>query len=174
MTWGSIAATPVALRSAASSARSALGEGGGPFRISDTSRRETLAHKMANKAKRSLADRDRGHASSSSKGLRRAVLDSTRGRRDEATPRSPRGGVDLSPAAQNLLKKTGQGRALDRGMSTSSGWKVKEDERAAKTRALIRARELESREVLRRTTWETSPGPDLAFEPDMPSDAIMQ
>ena len=62
----------------------------------------------------------------------------------------------------------------DKGMSASPGWKDKEQERAARTRAIVRAREVESRQVLKRTTWEVSPGPDTAFEPDMPSDAIMQ
>ncbi|KAI5475680.1 protein DGCR14-like protein [Pseudohyphozyma bogoriensis] len=166
MTWGTIESTPV-LRSSASAARSALGEGGGPFRIEDTSRREALAHKMANKAKRSLAEKAGGSGSSAG-GLRRSVLDSVRSRVEGGgTPRSPRVG-ELSPAARNLLGKTGQGRKLEKGISTTEGWKEEDRKRARRQIAEVRARELESQDRLKRTRWTPSPAPSLGFDPDLP------
>lgn len=71
----------------------------------------------------------------------------------------------MSPAAKSLLKKTGQGRALERGMATTPGWK--EEDRVRVLRAQVRAREVESRDSLKRTTWDQSPASDLgAFEQD--------
>ncbi|KAM0746565.1 hypothetical protein T439DRAFT_134179 [Meredithblackwellia eburnea MCA 4105] len=169
MSWGTIESTPVALRSAGSVARNVLGEGGGPFAIRETSKREEMAREMAKSAKRNLADRKRGQASSSSGGLRRKVLDSVRGSLDGgSTPRSPRGGGELSPAARNLLSKTSHGRVLDRGLAASPGWKEQEEDRQKSLRAKARAREVESRDMLRRTKWDNSPASTIGFEPDQP------
>lgn len=171
MTWGTIESTPIALRSTGSIARSALGDGGGPFKIVDTSRRENLAHKLANNARKSLSQRAGSNSSSSGSGLRRRVLDgSIRGSNNVGgeSPRTPnRDGNDLSPAAKNLLGRTGQGKALKGGMATSSTeW---EDENRRKLeRARIKAREVESREKLKRERWSPSPQPSLGFDPDLP------
>lgn len=170
MTWGTIESTPIALRSSASLARSSLGGGGGPFKIVDTSRREALAHKMAVKAKKSLSQRPGGSSHIGVGGLRRNVLDrSVRGEGDR-TPRTPssRGGVDLSPAAKMLLGRTGPGSAIHKGMSSSSEYEAEEESRRKLERARIRAREVESRERLKRERWSASPTLSLGFDPDLP------
>lgn len=176
MTWGTIEATPVTLRSSGED-----GAGGGPFKIKDTSRREKLAVEMGRRAKRALSDRaGAGSGSSSSAGasrlglggsgggLRRSVLDSPARGGGRTTPGSttPR---DLSPAASALLGRTGQGRALAHGLAQSRGWEEeeKEKERRRKVeRAKQRAREVESRERLRRERWTASPAVSLGFDPE--------
>ncbi|ORY78870.1 pyridoxal phosphate-dependent transferase [Leucosporidium creatinivorum] len=162
MTWGTIEATPVTLRSTGDDYTGAAG----PFRINDTSRRERLATEMARKAKRSLADRAEKSGGGGKKGLavgglRRSVLDSVRGGggtpRTPGTPGSPRSSaLDLSPAASALLGRTGQGKALAGGLSKERGWN-EEEERRRVERARQRAREVESRERLRRERWTASP-----------------
>lgn len=170
MTWGTIESTPIALRSTAALARSSLGGGGGPFKIVDTTRREVLAHKMAVKAKKSLSQRAGGSANIGIGGLRRNVLDrSVRGEGDR-TPRTPssRGGVDLSPAAKMLLGRTGPGSAIHKGMSSNSDYEAEEESWRKLERARIRAREVESRERLKRARWSASPTLSLGFDPDLP------
>ncbi|GAA5916399.1 splicing factor ESS-2 family protein [Sporobolomyces salmoneus] len=169
MTWGSIEATPVTLRS------TEVDQSVGPFRIEDTSRREELAFKLARKAKRSLADND---ASSGRKSglatdvrggtsLRRGVLDSTRGEGNS----TPRTGDHLSPAARSLLSKTRPGRMLDRGLRGNQTELSKEDRKREEERRLERAkkraREVESQERLRRERWTPSPAVSLGFDPDL-------
>lgn len=167
MTWGTIEATPVTLRSTGDDYSGAAG----PFRINDTSRRERLATEMARKAKRGLAERaERGSGKKGGLavgGLRRSVLESTRGGgegtpRTPGTPGSPR---DLSPAASALLGRTGQGRALAGGLSRERGWNEEEGRRRVE-RARQRAREVESRERLRREKWTASPALSLGFDPE--------
>lgn len=97
-------------------------------------------------------------------GLRRSVLESVRGG-GGATPRTPSTPRDLSPAASALLGRTGQGRALAGGMSKERGWN-EEEERRRVERARQRAREVESRERLRRERWTASPAPSLGFDPE--------
>lgn len=170
MTWGTISSTPVALRSAGSVARSGLGDGGGPFRIVDTSHREVLAHKMASRAKRSLSDRAAAldpskKRSSGSNTLRRSVLDSTGGLRDiNDSTRSPRGGgggADLSPAARTLLGRAGKSVGTSSGQDTVVGRRL---------RAVARAREVESRDRMRRERWSASPAPSMGFDEHFPDD----
>lgn len=155
MTWGKIG-TPVALRSSGAIARNALSSGGGPFNIRETSQREKLAQKLGREAKRSLGEREGG--------LRRGVLDSTRTRGSVAgSPRSPR--HDLSPAAQKLMGRTLQGKVLGSGLASTSGWE--EENRRRLSRATFKARELESKEALRRARWTPSPAPSMGFDPDL-------
>lgn len=173
MTWGTIESTPVTLRTTESGDSAA-----GPFRIKDSSRRETLAHAMARKAKKSLADRAhdgregaRGLATGTP-GLRRSVLDrSTRGNTPGRTGRAPAPGSasprassgNLSPAANALLSRTGQGRALTHGLNQSTGYSETERKRVEKARA--RAREVESQDKLRRQRWSQSPALSLGIDP---------
>jgi protein DGCR14 len=170
MTWGTISSTPVALRSAGSIARSGLGDGGGPFRIVDTSHREVLAHKMASRAKRSLSDRAAAldpskKRSSGSHTLRRSVLDSTGGLRDiNDSTRSPRGGgggAELSPAARTLLGRAGKSTGGSGDQGTDVGRRL---------RAVARAREVESRDRMRRERWSASPAPSMGFDEHFPDD----
>lgn len=167
MSWGTIESTPVVLRSSASAARSSLGDGGGPFKIEDTSRREALAHKMANKAKKSLASRS--SSSAGGEGLRRSVLESVRGRAGAdlsgSSPRSPRVGAgDLSLAGRSLLQKTGKAGVWEKGLAASPGYNASPDSREQDKMRIARARgnarELESNDRLKRQRWTPSPAPD--------------
>ncbi|CEQ42564.1 SPOSA6832_04378 [Sporobolomyces salmonicolor] len=159
MTWGTIDATPVTLRTTGEDSSV------GPFRIKDSSKREALAHKMARKAKRSLAESATGGRGlavdargGAAAGLRKSVLDpSAAGRASPAGssrgPGSPRpSATDLSPAARNLLGRTKPGRALEGGLGRTKQW-GDEEERRRVERAKARAREVEGRERLRRERW---------------------
>ncbi|GAA6059811.1 hypothetical protein JCM10212_003706 [Sporobolomyces blumeae] len=181
MTWGTIEATPVTLRTSEDFSV-------GPFRLEDTSRRETLAFKMANKAKRSLAEsastgKGKGLAVDARRGgaggaghdsLRKSVLDSTRGggggggrtpsTRGPGSPRTSAG--NLSPAARSLLGKTKPGRALETSLSRTRQW-TEDEERRRVERAKTRAREVESQDRLRRERWTPSPAVSLGFDPDL-------
>ncbi|GAA5927393.1 splicing factor ESS-2 family protein [Sporobolomyces koalae] len=194
MTWGSIEATPITLRTHEVDASV------GPFRIEDTSRREELAFKMARKAKRSLAETAASHGSATaasgstsrglalgggnSTGLRRSVLDSVRsstmtGRCEGISGNStPRTGDHLSPAARSLLSKTKPGRALERGLSRNQQqqgsnavemgkYERQEEDRRRVERARKRAREVESQDRLKRERWTPSPAVSLGFDPDL-------
>jgi protein DGCR14 len=173
MTWGTIEATPVTLRTAGGD------QSVGPFRVKESDKREVLAHKMARKAKRSLAESvtgaGRGLATTPGGGgggggsMRRSAL--------EASIRSSRGGVgggvpgsttpggggstprrsttDLSPAARSLLGRTKPGKALEGSLGQSLQWNEDEERRRVE-RARLRAREVESRERLRRERWTVS------------------
>lgn len=168
MTWGTIAATPIRSGSTAAAAvkRNALGEGGGPFGIAPTPRREEIAHKLANRARKTMAK--------PSNSLRRSALQSsirgsgttTKTGFSPSADRSPRSSSTLSPAAQSLLDKTGQGKALSGGLAQSAGWSQKEREREREEMIRRRTRELESRERLRRERWSPSPVPSEARDPD--------
>lgn len=166
MTWGSIEATPVTLRSSTLDGDGSVG----PFRIEDTSKREELAFKMARKAKRSLAESASGgkglatdarRGGGSGGGLRRSAMESSI-RGSSTTPRTtsgastPRTGDHLSPAARSLLGKTKPGMALEMGLKRSSGHLKYEEEVEEKRRierAKKRAREVESRDRLKRARW---------------------
>ncbi|GAA6019065.1 hypothetical protein JCM11491_002504 [Sporobolomyces phaffii] len=185
MTWGSIEATPVTIRT---NARDDHANSVGPFRIEDTSRREALAHKMAKKAKRSLAESAAEAARANGRGgggglaldarrtggtsLRRGVLDSLR--TTPGTPgggsATPRTGDHLSPAARSLLSKTKPGRMLDRGLRGNQVEMTKEDKEKEEERRLERARkrarEVESQDRLKRERWTPSPAVSLGFDPD--------
>lgn len=170
MTWGTIESTPVTLRTTDGDTAA------GPFRIKDSSRRENLAHAMAKKAKKSLADRahdgrDGARGLAIGSGLRRSVLTSVRGSPQASPggvgygPGSPRANSgNLSPAANALLSRTGQGRALAHGLSHSDGYSETERRRVEKAQA--RAREVESRDRLRRQRWSESPALSLGIDPD--------
>ncbi|GAA5892249.1 hypothetical protein JCM5296_003217 [Sporobolomyces johnsonii] len=175
MTWGTIDATPVTLRTTGEDASV------GPFRIKDSSRREALAHKMARKAKRSLAESASGgrglavdaRAAAAAGGLRKSVLDpsssvhSSPGGSSARGPGSPRpSATDLSPAARNLLGRTKPGRALEGGLGRTKQWSDEEERRRVE-RAKARAREVEGRERLRRERWTPSPAVSLGFDPDL-------
>ncbi|GAA5864485.1 hypothetical protein JCM1840_000517 [Sporobolomyces johnsonii] len=175
MTWGTIDATPVTLRTTGEDASV------GPFRIKDSSKREALAHKMARKAKRSLAESASGgrglavdaRAAAAAGGLRKSVLDpsssvrSSPGGSSARGPGSPRpSATDLSPAARNLLGRTKPGRALEGGLGRTKQW-GDEEERRRVERAKARAREVEGRERLRRERWTPSPAVSLGFDPDL-------
>ncbi|GAA6035811.1 hypothetical protein JCM8097_005717 [Rhodosporidiobolus ruineniae] len=186
MTWGTIEATPVVLRSSSSSLEGA-GGAVGPFRIREADKREELAHRMAKKAKRSLAEREgkgRGLAVDARAGgmssLHRSILDaSVRSSRSPAgfSPRassaaagaSPRPTSDsLSPAARSLLSRTKPGRALESGLGRTKAWEEDEERRRVE-RAKQRAREVESRDRIRRERWTPSPAPSLGFDPVLES-----
>ncbi|GAA5987033.1 hypothetical protein JCM10908_000999 [Rhodotorula pacifica] len=184
MTWGTIEATPVTLRTAGGD------QSVGPFRVKESDRREVLAHKMAKKAKRSLAESvtgaGRGLATTPGGGssMRRSALEasirSSRGGGDSvrgssgssgpggssgATPR--RSTTDLSPAARSLLGRTKPGKALESSLGQSRQWNDDEERRRIE-RARLRAREVESRDRLRRERWTPSPAVSLGFDPDLP------
>lgn len=180
MTWGTIEATPVALRSSDGSGRGGGADdysaAVGPFRVRENDRREELALRMAKKAKRSLAEaaltsgrESRGSglaldARPTPSSLHRNLLSaSVRGTPSGFSPRAggsssattPRAD-DLSPAARTLLGRTKPGRALDGGLGRSRQWGVDEGERERerkRRRAEERAREVEGRERLRRERW---------------------
>ncbi|GAA5829903.1 hypothetical protein JCM11251_007927 [Rhodosporidiobolus azoricus] len=197
MTWGTIEATPVTLRS------SAYGDGDGesavgPFHIRERDRREELAHRMAKKAKRSLAEsssRGKGLAVDARPGgasaLHRSVLDASI-RSNTSTSRTPSGGAfsphsgvaasprpsadSLTPAARTLLSRTRPGKALEGGLGRTKAW-GEDEERRRVERARVRAREVEGRERLRRERWTPSPAPSLGFDPDLsppPRDGIQK
>lgn len=171
MTWGTIEATPVTLRTAGGD------QSIGPFRVKESGKREVLAHKMARKAKRSLAasvtGAGRGLATTSGGSgaggsMRRTALEasvrSSRGREGDlpgsttpggsgSTPR--RSTTDLSPAARTLLGRTKPGKALESSLGQSRQWNDDEERRRVE-RARSRAREVESRDRLRRERWTVS------------------
>lgn len=177
MTWGTIEATPVTLRSSGN-----LDASTGPFKIKDTSRRENLAHEMAKKAKRSLADRasdGRGPKglATTPMGLRKRVLgDSVRGsprassstRGGPSAPGSPRASSgDLSPAATALLSRTKPGRALSRGLGQTEAYSRSEAEQERKRQlARARAKEVEHRDRMRRQRWSESPALSMGIDAD--------
>ncbi|GAA5987411.1 hypothetical protein JCM11641_002281 [Rhodosporidiobolus odoratus] len=137
MTWGTIEATPVTLRTSSSDPY-AVDAAVGPFKVRETDRREELAHKMAKKAKRSLSERLHGGGgskrgtgmalearpgSASTSALHKSVLhasvrSATRGGGatlgGSTTPRAT--ASDLSPAARSLLSRTQPGRAIEKGL----------------------------------------------------------
>ncbi|KAK4057800.1 hypothetical protein OIO90_001019 [Microbotryomycetes sp. JL221] len=185
MTWGTIEATPVTLRTTGDmTPRPQNGDDPnadvhhassvGPFRIRDTSRRETLAHDMARKAKRSLADRaDQGRGSSTlgTGGLRKSVFDrsvrsktpGSTSRLGSTTPASPRSGTgNLSPAANALLGRTGTGRKLASGLGSNEQF-VQDDDR--RERARVKARQVEERDRRIRQRSSMSPAVSLGFDP---------
>ncbi|GAA5865992.1 hypothetical protein JCM3774_005551 [Rhodotorula dairenensis] len=190
MTWGTIEATPVTLRTAGGD------QSIGPFRVKESDKREVLAHKMARKAKRSLAESvtgaGRGLATtpggSSVGSMRRTALEaSTRSSRGSgggghvpgsmtpggsgSTPR--RSTTDLSPAARSLLGRTKPGKALESSLGQSRQWNDDEERRRVE-RARLRAREVESRDRLRRERWTPSPAVSLGFDPDLPGGVTQQ
>ncbi|GAA5966853.1 hypothetical protein JCM3765_004575 [Sporobolomyces pararoseus] len=172
MTWGSIEATPITLRTTESDGSV------GPFRIEDTSKREELAFKLARKAKKSLADSHSTHSSglatsssSSVRGGKRGVFDSVRSERGGGGNATPRTGDHLSPAARSLLSKTKPGRLLDRGLRGNQTELSREDKKREEERRLERARkrarEVESQDRLKRERWTPSPAVSLGFDPDL-------
>ena len=166
MTWGTITGTPQRGSTAEAAARrSALGDGGGPFRVMATPKRDELGHKLANKARKSMSNK----AAGSTNALRRSVLDaSVLSRGTARTPggvaggagggASPRAGAGLSPAAQALLGQTRDGKAMSGGLGRSEGWGKDLEDRARKERVARKERELQSRERLKRARWDASPG----------------
>lgn len=153
MTWGTIDSTPIALRSSAGAKRSALSEGGGPFKIPDVSRRERLALRMAGK--------------SSQKGLGRAATPGSIARTatmmQQTAVASPRNEF-LSPAAKELLGRTARmsnGKGMGLTLMRSERSTVNEMDERRK-----RAREMESRELLKRSRWSESPAMSLGFDPN--------
>jgi len=184
MTWGTIEATPVVLRaaeadSAGAGAGGAAGAGGGgggmggpgavgPFRVREADRREELAHRMARRAKRSLAESGASPRAGLALGgpgggLRRAAAEaSVRGSTPGGgggrgggggTPSASARADALSPAARSLLGRTKPGRALEAGLGRTEAWREEGEERRRIERARQRAREVESRERLRRERW---------------------
>ncbi|GAA5866712.1 hypothetical protein JCM8547_002733 [Rhodosporidiobolus lusitaniae] len=176
MTWGTIEATPVTLRSSSYSDFEGGGGAVGPFRIREPDRKEQLAMRMAKKAKRSLAA-SAGVGSSTGLALD-ARPASVRGTPSSFTPRagssamlppgaSPRPSASsLTPAGRSLLSRTKPGRALELGLGKERGW-TEEEERRRVERARVRAREVEGRERLRRERWTPSPAVSLGFDPDL-------
>ncbi|GAA6057501.1 hypothetical protein JCM3770_000588 [Rhodotorula araucariae] len=173
MTWGTIEATPVTLRATGTDAPGAVG----PFRVRQADRREELAHRMARRAKRSLAEAPSprgglalgvGAGAGSAGGLRRSATEASI--RAGATPggSTPRARADgLSPAARTLLGRTKPGRALETGLARTEAW-GEDEEKRRQERARTRAREVESRDRLRRERWTPSPSVSLGFDPDLP------
>ncbi|BGP15451.1 hypothetical protein JCM10213_005133 [Rhodosporidiobolus nylandii] len=182
MTWGSIEATPVTLRSADAAGDAAVG----PFRVREADRREELALRMAKKAKRSLAEsagRGKGLAVDARPGgsaLQRSLLHASvrsaaspggvspsAGRTPSGSSSTPRASADaLSPAARSLLSRTKPGRALEAGLGRTKAW-GEDEERRRVERAKARAEEVEREERRRRRRWTPSPAPSLGFDPDL-------
>lgn len=155
MTWGTIEATPVTLRTSGDDMSV------GPFRVREADRREELAHKMARKAKRSLADSGRegvaaGGGGGSTSSRRSAMEASVRGGATPGGVTPRRSATDLSPAARSLLGRTKPGKALEGGLAREKQWS-EDEERRRLERARQRAREVESRDRLRRERWTVSP-----------------
>ncbi|KAM0789029.1 hypothetical protein ACM66B_003095 [Microbotryomycetes sp. NB124-2] len=196
MTWGTIEATPVTLRTSVGDITPARFDpnseeqhrsAAGPFRIRDTSRRETLAHDMARKAKKSLADRadeGRGSKSLATGGLRRSVFDrslvrgltpgSSRstpgGHHHGSSPSSPRASAgNLSPAANALLGRTGSGRKLVSGLSSNKAYTEDEERRE---RARAKARAVQDKDEKSRRMLSMSPAVSLGFDPEEEKDQI--
>jgi protein DGCR14 len=169
MTFGTLASTPVAIRDpnkddvvfkAPAPHRETPDEfQGGRFRISQTSRRDMLAHKMASKASRSLAKRHQATGNSSGLGLlrlgNRTIASSSPGAspgpssvRSVATSADPSAtpGRDsfLSPAAKTLL---GRAKGAKGGSDLSPAIKRRNQE----------DRDRESAERLKRQKWDPSP-----------------
>jgi hypothetical protein len=158
MTWGTIDSTPIAIRSsAASNKRSALGDGGGPFKIPEVSRRERLALKMAGRSGKSGST-----LTDATPRTRRHQLMSSSQRSNN--PASPRPDL-LSPAAQELLGRTKTGKGRSHGMGSTSQYNATEVTRNERARA--KAREVEGRERLKRAKWSESPALSLGFDPDL-------
>jgi protein DGCR14 len=153
MTWGTIESTPIASRNSDDFDVSKEPDGStGAFRISDTPKREELAHKMATKAGKSIRDRLNGARSGKTKNesLRKQAL---------LRALTPKGGMTptrvdlLSPAARNLLSRTG-----GLGQLKKDGRKRVFDEIEGSplgTPATIdaKAKEVEERERLKRMRW---------------------
>ncbi|EGU12946.1 Aspartate aminotransferase [Rhodotorula toruloides ATCC 204091] len=151
MTWGTIEATPVTLRTSGDDMSV------GPFRVREADRREELAHKMARKAKRSLADSGREGVAAGGGGgstsLRRSAMEaSVKGGATPGGVTPRRSATDLSPAARSLLGRTKPGKALEGGLAREKQWS-EDEERRRLERARQRAREVESRDRLRRERW---------------------
>lgn len=186
MTFGTLASTPIALRepgtpseagslahSTSSSAPStqmtraadaALTQGA--FRIPDTPRRETIAHKMAGKATRSLQQRQGLSLSSSGLGLRRAAAASSGTPASVARVADDRIGRDtfLSPAARTLLGKTSRSsraasEASPFAASPGASSKTSGSKRsaAALTSQQDRERERMAMDKFKRQKWDASP-----------------
>lgn len=155
MTWGTIDSTPIAIRSsAASNRRSALGDGGGPFKIPDISRRERLALKMARRSARSGATL----SDATPRTRRHQLMQSS-----THESMSPRPDL-LSPAAKELLGRTRTGKGI-KGMGSSREYNATEVDRNERARA--KAREVEGRERLKRAKWSESPASSVGFDPDL-------
>lgn len=165
MTFGTLASTPVAIRDpnkedpifkAPAPPRETPDEfQGGRFRISQTSRRDMLAHKMASKASKSLSKRHQETGGSSGLGLlrmgNRIIASSSPGPSSvrsvaSATDSSATPGRDsfLSPAAKTLL---GRAKGPSKGSDLSPAIKRRNQE----------DRDKESLERLKRQKWDPSP-----------------
>ncbi|SCV70700.1 BQ2448_3462 [Microbotryum intermedium] len=193
MTWGTIEATPVTLRSSTEYDGSV-----GPFRIQEGSRREGLAHRMAKQAKRSLSDRV---DAVSKKGRRQEGLGflgggvgsilsaSTSSSSRMTAPHTPRSNsiLALSPAAASILHRTKQGRSIGKGMTrpmtssalststtttTSKGDATVDRLLKKRMKAKIEARELQSRKRLERERWSASPAPVAAVAVAAPGSGL--
>lgn len=166
MTFGTLASTPVAIRDPnqddpafkrpAPPRETADEFQGGPFRISQTPRREMLAHKMASRASKSLSKRQQETGSSGGLGLLRmgsrtlasstpapsSVRSSVSAAESGATP-----GRDsfLSPAAKSLLGRAKGTKGAVSDLSPAIKRRSQED------------RDKESRERLKRQKWDPSP-----------------
>ena len=184
MTFGTLASTPIALREPGTpseagslgpspapstqmtrAAEAALTQGA--FRIPDTSRRETIAHKIAGKATRSLQQRQGLSLSSSGLGLRRAAAASSGTPGSVARVADERIGRDtfLSPAARTLLGKTSRssraaGEASPFTASPGPPSKTSGSKRsaaAALTSQQDRERERMAMDKFKRQKWDASP-----------------
>lgn len=162
MTFGTLASTPVAIRDpndddpvfkAPAPPRETPDEFlGGRFRISQTPRREMLAHKMASKASRSLSKRQQDMGNSSGLGLlrmgNRSMASSTPGassiRSVAESSSTPGRDTFLSPAAKTLL---GRAKGSKGGSDLSPIIKRRNQE----------DRDKKSRERLKRQKWDPSP-----------------
>lgn len=192
MTWGTIDSTPIALRSSSSSAfptalsdiagnytaagaqRSALGGGGGPFRVAEIGRRERLALQMAGRSENraSAAFGLTTPASTTTAGSRSASKRSLSSSSQQQYMNSPRT-RSLTPAAQQLLGRTHRS-GTKQGMSSTQEYAASAREEEIKLRlvrekerAKAKAREMQGMEKLRRETWGESP------DTSMGSDSIL-
>ena len=174
MTYGKLAATPVALRALdqeieasedmndpavrARKQREADAREAGTFRIPATPRRDEIAHEMAKKASKSLSRRHGVRIPTLQSAMQNSALAALTPKSSSvfssSTPNATERKLGLSPAAKTLLNRTGPKSAgiVPRSSSSLSGGEA--------TKA--RQREKLVQERLRKATWEPFETPEQA------------
>jgi hypothetical protein len=61
---------------------------------------------------------------------------------------------------------------MGKGLSATPGWREEDQKRAKRQIAEARARDLESRDKLKRMRWTPSPAPTLGFDPEIPDPEV--
>ncbi|EJD03841.1 uncharacterized protein FOMMEDRAFT_139979 [Fomitiporia mediterranea MF3/22] len=160
MTWGTLNATPRVLTSDDPADAKSLPPPSTPFHLPPPTSRETIGHKLSNKAVKSLRAKAvlmGGRGTSSGLGFRTPVSTSGSGTRGEGgsmpppswTPRKAEAAGSLTPAAKRLLDRTTMGAAATRraeAMGKTAGW---ESSSASKAKE----------KDLNKVRWTPSPAP---------------